>query len=73
MTTIYHGLLEKLQRHPQRIVADQRLRLSSMRKGIVALRARRLKSRAHAQPASMKQASASGVPRGRPEPGAPTS
>jgi phytoene synthase len=43
MTTIYHGLLQKLERLPERIVSDHRLRLSSMRKGIVALRARRLK------------------------------
>ncbi len=33
MTTIYHGLLKKLERVPQRMVSDQRLRLSSMRKG----------------------------------------
>ncbi|MHC4968573.1 MAG: phytoene/squalene synthase family protein, partial [Planctomycetota bacterium] len=43
MTTIYHGLLKKLEHAPQRMVSDQRLRLSSMRKGIVALQARRQK------------------------------
>ena len=43
MTEIYHGLLQKLERLPQRMVSDHRLRLSSMRKGIVALRARRQK------------------------------
>jgi phytoene synthase len=40
MTAIYNGLLTKLQRFPARIISDHRLRLSSMRKGIIALRAR---------------------------------
>jgi phytoene synthase len=42
MTTIYHGLLEKLGRFPRRIVSDQRLRLSSVRKGMIALRAKQV-------------------------------
>ncbi len=51
MTAIYHGLLKKLERFPRRIVSDQRLRLSSMRKGMIALRARRLKPQVQALPA----------------------
>jgi phytoene synthase len=51
MTSIYHGLLKKLQRFPRRIVSDHRLRLSSMRKGIIALRARWLTPDLRALPA----------------------
>ncbi len=42
MTTIYSRLLEKIRRDPWRIVAARRLRLSSLQKGLIALRARRL-------------------------------
>jgi phytoene synthase len=41
MTTIYKGLLRKIEQAPRRIVSDHRLRLSSLRKGVIALRARR--------------------------------
>jgi phytoene synthase len=45
MTEIYRGLLNKLEAGPERIVADQRLRLSSWHKGMIALRARRRRAR----------------------------
>lgn len=45
MTTIYGGLLRKIERLPRRIVADQRLRLRSWQKGAIALRARRQAAR----------------------------
>jgi phytoene synthase len=51
MTTIYHGLLEKLRRAPKRIVSENRLRLSSVHKGMIALRARRRNPEIHALPA----------------------
>lgn len=41
MTTIYHGLLAKIQQAPERIVAPRRIRLSSLTKALIALRARR--------------------------------
>lgn len=41
MTAIYRALLNKIDRFPRRIVSDHRLRLSSLRKGAIALRARR--------------------------------
>ncbi len=41
MTTIYRGLLEKVERVPARIVSDRRLRLSFWRKASIALIARR--------------------------------
>ncbi len=40
MTTIYGALLTKIERSPRRIVAQRRLRISSPRKGSIALRAR---------------------------------
>ena len=40
ITTIYGALLTKIERSPRRIVAHRRLRLSSPRKGSIALRAR---------------------------------
>ncbi len=40
MTTIYRSLLAKVERVPGRIVADRRLRLNSLQKGTVAIRAR---------------------------------
>lgn len=45
MTAIYGALLAKIERSPQRIVGDRRLRLSSLRKGSIALRARWLGGR----------------------------
>ena len=41
MTTIYHGLLAKIQSAPERIVAPRRIRLSSFTKALIAFRARR--------------------------------
>ncbi len=40
MTTIYRTLLDKIDRLPRRIVATGRLRLSSVRKGAIAIKAR---------------------------------
>lgn len=40
MTSIYRSLLRKIQRAPQRIIIGRRLRLSPLRKGAIALRAR---------------------------------
>lgn len=40
MTSIYRALLAKIERSPRRIVGDRRLRLSSLRKGSIAFRAR---------------------------------
>lgn len=40
MTSIYRSLLRKIQRAPQRIIVGRRLRLSPLRKGAIALRAR---------------------------------
>jgi phytoene synthase len=40
MTAIYRGLLEKMSRNPSRLVMSKRLRLSAMRKGAIAMRAR---------------------------------
>lgn len=37
MTRIYYGLLRKIERRPRRIVRDHRLRLSSLRKGSIAV------------------------------------
>ncbi len=55
MTTIYHGLLTKIDRFPERVVSDHRLRLSSVRKGMIALRARwRARRTPEAQPAVSK-------------------
>jgi len=39
MTRIYHGLLAKMRNDPARIVAGPRLRLSSLEKGAIAVRA----------------------------------
>jgi phytoene synthase len=40
MTTIYHRLLEKMSRNPAQLVRGPRIRLSTMRKGTIAVRAR---------------------------------
>ncbi len=40
MTTIYRSLLKRIERDPWRIVLGNRLRLSPLRKGTIALRAR---------------------------------
>ena len=40
MTTIYRGLLERIERAPHRIVGRRRLRLNGLHKGAIALRAR---------------------------------
>jgi phytoene synthase len=40
MTAIYRGILEKAARDPRCIVSERRLRLSSWKKGVIALRAR---------------------------------
>src|SRR5690606_17865477 len=40
MTTIYHGLLEKIASHPARLVSPSRVRLGSLSKAMIALRAR---------------------------------
>jgi phytoene synthase len=59
MTTIYRGLLEKLRRLPKRVVSENRLRLSSVHKGMIALRARRRIPEVHASPAVSTQTPAS--------------
>lgn len=40
MTSIYHGLLLKMQHNPARVVAPVRLRLSALHKGLIAFKAR---------------------------------
>ena len=40
MTTIYRGLLDRIERAPQRIVAHRRLRLNGLHKGIIGIRAK---------------------------------
>ena len=40
MTSIYRGLLEKMDRNPSRIVLSRRLRLSAIHKGTIAMRAK---------------------------------
>lgn len=40
MTGIYRGIFEKIQHDPASVLRDQRVRLSSMRKGWIALRAK---------------------------------
>ena len=40
MTTIYRALLEKMRQDPAKLVLSKRLRLSAMRKGTIAVRAR---------------------------------
>ncbi len=40
MTSIYHGLLEKMASDPARIVGERRLRLSTWRKGMIAAKAK---------------------------------
>ena len=40
MTTIYHSLLDSIAREPRCIVGDARVRLSPIRKSLIALRAR---------------------------------
>jgi len=42
MTTIYHGLLQKIAQDPSRVAGPKRIRLSSLAKVIIAFRARRL-------------------------------
>jgi phytoene synthase len=40
MTRIYRGLLDKIEADPQRVITGSRVRLSSWRKAVIALRAR---------------------------------
>ncbi len=56
MTAIYHALLAKIERAPQRIVGDRRLRLSSLRKGSIAMRARWFDGRGAETPAAVTEA-----------------
>jgi len=42
MTEIYRGILDRIEARPQRVVGTKRIRLSSFRKIMIALRARRL-------------------------------
>ncbi|MCA9285232.1 MAG: phytoene/squalene synthase family protein [Phycisphaerales bacterium] len=44
MSRIYHGLLEKILARPKAIVGERRIRLSSLHKAAIALKARRLAS-----------------------------
>jgi phytoene synthase len=61
MTRIYRGLLDKMDRHPSRIVLSKRLRLSALHKGAIALRARWL-ARRQPNPALAGSAAMSGHP-----------
>ena len=56
MTAIYHALLAKIGRSPHRIAGNRRLRLSSIRKGSIALRARWLNGRSVVTPAAVTEA-----------------
>ncbi len=56
MTAIYHALLTKIGRSPHRIAGDRRLRLSSLRKGSIALRARWLSGRGAVTPTAVTEA-----------------
>ncbi len=56
MTTIYEALLSKIERSPRRIVARRRLRLSSLRKGSIALRARLFAGRGADEAAAVSEA-----------------
>jgi phytoene synthase len=47
MTRIYHGLLEQVRERPERVSMERRLRLSSFRKGAIALRAKFMASVSH--------------------------
>lgn len=47
MTRIYHGLLEQVRERPERVAMQRRLRLSSFRKGAIALRAKFMATAAH--------------------------
>jgi phytoene/squalene synthetase len=40
MTSIYHGLLRKMHDDPAKLMTSQRVRLSAVRKGLIALQAR---------------------------------
>ncbi len=40
MTSIYHQILVKMRRHPERIVLGDRMRLNALHKGAIAVRAR---------------------------------
>jgi len=40
MTRIYHSLLDRMRERPERVVMEKRLRLSALRKGAIALKAR---------------------------------
>ncbi len=44
MTAIYQALLAKIERFPERVVDDHRLRVSTLRKGLIAIRSRWLTS-----------------------------
>ena len=56
MTSIYGGLLAKIARSPQHIVGDRRVRLSSLRKGTIALRARWAAGRGTEAPQTVSEA-----------------
>lgn len=51
MTEIYHGLLGRIRADPSAIASDRRVRLSGLRKGWIALRARHMARHAVATPA----------------------
>jgi len=59
MTRIYHGLLKKMNRNPARVILTKRLRLSALRKGAIAVRAKWLARSAH-NPAMHQSAAMSG-------------
>ncbi len=56
MTSIYGGLLSKIARSPRHIVGDRRVRLSSLRKGMIALRARWAAGRGAEAPSTVSEA-----------------
>jgi phytoene synthase len=61
MTTIYHGLLRKMRDDPARLMSGQRVRLSAVRKGFIALQAR-WQARAVVRPAPRVLVTASRKP-----------
>ncbi len=56
MTSIYGGLLAKIARSPRLIVGDRRVRLSSLRKGTIAMRARWAAGRGTEAPPTVSEA-----------------
>ena len=53
---IYGGLLSKIARSPRHIVGNRRLRLSSLRKGMIALQARWAAGRRAEAPPTVSEA-----------------